>query len=649
MFRRGSAANGGGFMRIAAYLAIIIGPAVLLALIPLGDLATYRPWLVISWAVLAAIFVLPQRILPEERNPISRLMQRVYDPAFAIVMRFKWLTLLIGAAVLASTLYPWSRLGSEFMPPLAEGDLLYMPNTDPGLSITKARELLQQTDRLIAQFPEVETTFGKIGRAQTATDPAPLTMIETTITLKRDESQWRHVPIDRFYADWPRWLAWGPRLIFDDTRPITTDELIYGYTIPARLAGTRRDVAVPGLNDAIQLPGVANAWTMPIKTRLDMLSTGIKTPVGIKLMGEDLDTLGQLADEVRLALQTDPATREFTASAFADQTLGGKYIDITPDRDAIARYDRLTVGDVQDVIMSAIGGMTIDHTVEGLERYPISLRYPRELRDNLPALENTLVTTPAGDQVPLGQLATFRITTGPPMIKSENARRTAWVFVDIKDIDVGTYVERAQRVVSRDIKLPPGYSLAWSGQYQYMQQARQRLMVVIPLAGVLVVLLLYAATRSWLRVGIVLLAVPFSLVGALWFVWWLDYEMSLAVWVGIIALAGLDAETGLVMLLYLDNSFERFSREGRMRNADDLWWAIHDGAVQRIRPKTMTVVTTFVGLVPLLWAAGAGSDTMRRLAAPMIGGLATSFLLELLLYPVIFYLAKRIGMKVKQP
>lgn len=626
------------------YAAAILLPAVVLALIPLGGLTPWRWWLAIGWALLAAVVLLPQRIMPEHRNPLSRLMQWVYDPAFAVTMRFGWVALLIGAALLGATLYPWSRLGSEFMPPLAEGDLLYMPNTDPGLSITKARELLQQTDRLIKQFPEVDTVFGKIGRSETATDPAPLTMIETTITLHRDPDRWRRVPIPRFYTAWPDWLAFLPRWAMHDDRPITTDELIYGYTIPAALNTTGRDVTVPGLDAAIQLPGVANAWTMPIKTRLDMLSTGIKTPVGIKLMGDDLAVLGRLADDVRLALQTDPTTAAYTASAFADQTVGGKYIDIVPDRDAIARFDGLTLGDVQDVIMSAIGGMTIDQTVEGLERYPINLRYPRELRDDIDALGRTLVTTPGGDFVPLNQLATIRIATGPPMIKSENARRTAWVFVDIKDLDVGTYVERAQRVVDRDVPLPPGYSKEFSGQFKYMQQARQRLLVVVPLTAVLIILLLYAATRSWVRVGIVLLAVPFSLVGAIWFVWWLDYEMSLAVWVGMIALAGLDAETGLVMLLYLDNSYERFRGEGRMRNADDLWWAIHDGAVQRIRPKTMTVVTTFVALVPLMWAHGAGADTMRRLAAPMIGGLATSFLLELLLYPVIFYYIKRLAL-----
>jgi len=314
------------------------------------------------------------------------------------------------------------------------------------------------------------------------------------------------------------------------------------------------------------------------------------------------------------------------------------------DRDEIARLG-LLVGDVQDVIMSALGGMNVSSTVEGLERYPVNVRYPHELRDNLPALRQTLVPTPAGAQVPLRQLATFEVHKGPPMVKSENARLTSWVYVDITGIDVGTYVKNAQAAVARDVVLPAGYTVVWSGQFEYMQEANRRLSLVIPIAAVLIILLLYMATHSWLRVGIVLLAVPFSLVGAVWLLWFLDYNLSLAVWVGIIALAGLDAETGLVMLLYLDNSFERFRAEGRMRNANDLWFAIHDGAVKRIRPKTMTVMTTFIGLVPLLWAAGAGADTMRRLAAPMIGGLATSFVMELLIYPVIFFVAKRFAMR----
>ncbi|MCA8973250.1 MAG: efflux RND transporter permease subunit, partial [Planctomycetes bacterium] len=468
------------------------------------------------------------------------------------------------------------------------------------------------------------------------TDPAPPSMLETTITLRRDKSLWRQKPVARFFSDWPDWLREPLHNVWPETAPITVQDLVYGYEWPG---GTR----VPGMNEAIQIPGLTNAWTMPIRTRIDMLSTGIRTPVGIKVMGPDLSTLAHLAEQIAQTVKTAPGTGAYTTSAFPEKSVGGSYLDVRVDRDEIARLG-LLVGDVQDVIMSALGGMNVSSTVEGLERYPVNVRYPHELRDNLPALRQTLVPTPAGAQVPLRQLATFEVHKGPPMVKSENARLTSWVYVDITGIDVGTYVKNAQAAVARDVVLPAGYTVVWSGQFEYMQEANRRLSLVIPIAAVLIILLLYMATHSWLRVGIVLLAVPFSLVGAVWLLWFLDYNLSLAVWVGIIALAGLDAETGLVMLLYLDNSFERFRAEGRMRNANDLWFAIHDGAVKRIRPKTMTVMTTFIGLVPLLWASGAGADTMRRLAAPMIGGLATSFVMELLIYPVIFFQAKRIAM-----
>jgi Cu(I)/Ag(I) efflux system membrane protein CusA/SilA len=415
------------------------------------------------------------------------------------------------------------------------------------------------------------------------------------------------------------------------------DELIYGYTMPD-------GKHVPGMNEALQIPGLTNAWTMPIKTRIDMLSTGIKTPVGVKLMGPDLKVLSGLAGQVAEVLKTSEGTGQYTVSAFPEKTVGGNYLDIRINRDEIDRYG-LVVGDVQDVIMSALGGMNVSSTVEGLERYPVNVRYPHELRDNVPALKQVLVPTPTGTQVPLGQLADFHIHKGPPMVKSENARLTSWVFVDIAGVDVGTYVANAQRAVSEKVQLPQGYSIVWSGQYEYMQAAKQHLMIAIPLAFVAIVLLLYTATHSWLRVGIVLLAVPFSLVGAIWLLYLMGYNLSLAVGVGMIALAGLDAETGLVMLLYLDTSFERFRSEGRMRNRHDLWHAIHDGAVKRIRPKTMTVMAAGIGLVPLLWAHGAGADTMRRLAVPMIGGLATSFVMELLIYPVIYYVAKHLTMR----
>ena len=623
--------------QIAITLGTILAPALLLALVPLPSLGAWRWWLVGGWALLSALVMVPQRILPEDRNPISRFLERLYNPAFNVVMRYRKTTLVMAVLLVLATIPPALRLGSEFMPPLEEGDLLFMPTTDPGISIDKATELLQQTDRLIMQLPEVERVLGKIGRAETATDPAPLNMVETTITLTRDKSKWRQVPIKRFYRGWPGFLRWLPEKIWPDTRVITVDEVVYGYEWPD---GTH----VPGLNDAVKIPGLTNAWTMPIKTRIDMLSTGIKTPVGVKILGPDLNELSRLAAEVSQVLRTSEGTGGYTVSAFAEKAVGGNYLDIRVDRERIARYG-LKVADVQDVIMTALGGTNSTWTVEGLERYPVNVRYPSELRDNLPALKQTLVPTPSGAQVPLEQVATFTTRKGPPMVQSENSRLTSWVYVDIAGIDVGTYVANAQKAVDAGVKLPPGYSIVWSGQFEYMEAAKKRLSVVIPLVAVAIILLLYLATHSWLRVAIVLLAVPFSLVGAVWLLYLLGYNLSLAVGVGIIALAGLDAETGLVMLLYLENSVDRFEREGRLRNHDDLWHAVHDGAVKRIRPKTMTVMTTFIGLVPLLWAAGAGADTMRRLAAPMIGGLATSFIMELLIYPVIFFTVKAIALR----
>jgi Cu(I)/Ag(I) efflux system membrane protein CusA/SilA len=621
--------------RLLMYLGGMLGPALLLGLVPLPHLGDHRFALIIGWLVLSAIVLLPQRIHAEEKHPLSRWLQRAYSPAFTFAMAHPWFIVGSMTLLLASTVWPFSQIGSEFMPPLEEGDLLYMPTTDPGISIDKVRELLQQTDGLIKQFPEVRTVLGKAGRAETATDPAPPSMLETTIVLRRDKQLWRQVPVPRFYDPLPGWIRGPFRWLWPDTRPISTNELIHGYNLPGGLH-------VQGLNEVIQIPGLTNAWTMPIKTRIDMLSTGIKTPVGIKVLGPDLSTLAGVSQRISEVVRTAEGTGRYTVSAFPEKSVGGNYLDIRINRDEIARYG-LTVADVQDVIMSATGGMNIDETVEALQRYPINVRYPQELRDDVSVLRQILVPTPTGAQVPIAQLADIAIHKGPPMVKSENAVLTSWVFVDIAGIDVGTYVENAQRAVAARVKLPTGYSLVWSGQYEYMEAARKRLLVAVPLAAVSIILLLYLATRSWLRVGIVVLAVPFSLIGASWLVYLLGYNLSLAVWVGVIALAGLDAETGLVMLLYLDQSFERFRSEGRMRDDRDLWHAIHDGAVQRIRPKMMTVMVVFVGLVPLLWGTGAGADTMRRLAAPMIGGLATSFIMELLVYPVIFYQAKRIA------
>jgi Cu(I)/Ag(I) efflux system membrane protein CusA/SilA len=535
------------------------------------------------------------RIRSEERNPLSRILHRVYHPAISWLLKRPWLVIGVALMVMGATAIPILKMGSEFMPPLYEADLLYMPTTFPGISITKAKELLQQTDKIIASFPEVATVFGKIGRAETATDPAPLTMIETTIQLKPKK-------------DW---------------RP-----------------GMTPDKLVEELDRAIQFPGLTNAWTMPIKTRIDMLATGIKTPVGIKIMGDDLDSLSAIGERIESAIRKVPGT----LSVYSERTVGGNYLDYKINREEAARYG-LTVGDVEDVIASAVGGMNVTYTVEGLERYPVNVRYPRELRDNLSDLKRILVPTPDGAQIPITQVADIQISKGPAAIKSENARRTSWVYVDIKGIDVGTYVKKAQQTVAAEVKLPQGYNLVWSGQYEYMLRVQRRLMLVVPLTILLIFFILYHNTKSLGKTLIVFLAVPFSLVGAFWLLYVLGYNMSVAVWVGMIALAGLDAETGVVMLLYLDLAYRQREENRALNTTGDLKEAIHYGAVRRIRPKLMTVGTTMIGLMPLLWSAGIGADVSKRIAAPMVGGLVTSFLLELLVYPVIFYLWK--GWKLK--
>jgi Cu(I)/Ag(I) efflux system membrane protein CusA/SilA len=584
------------------------------------------------------VYLIRGKIPLEERNPINRLSMAVYEPFFHWVLRHPAITLVIVLLLGASTIYPIRKIGSEFMPPLEEGDLLYMPTTDPSISVGKSKELLQQTDKLIASFPEVFSVHGKIGRADTATDPAPLSMIETVVQLETDRDQWRTRKVGYFFSDWPRWLKWPlVKSFWPEERPIEMQELIFGWADPD---GTQHQ----GLNQAVSLPGVANAWPYPIENRINMLSTGIKTPVGIKILGPDLEVLAELAERTATAMRTIPGT----LSAYPERTFGGYYLDVDVDREAAARHG-LTVGDVQDVVMTAVGGMNVTTTVEGLERYPLNVRYARELRDDVPALREVLVAAPTGAQIPLGQLADIHFTPGPPMIRSENAQRTAWIFVDIAGRDLGGYVAEAKRVAEEKVPMPAGYSRVWSGRFEYLEKANQRLKVVIPITFALIVLLLYVSNKSWFRVGVILLAVPFSLIGAFWFLWALDFNMSLAVWVGIIALLGVDAETGQVMLLYLDNAFDRFRAEGRMRNEDDLLVAIHEGAVKRIRPKTMTVATDMIGLMPLLWATGAGADITRRLVAPLIGGIAVSFAMELLVYPVIFFLYKRWRLRREWP
>jgi len=566
---------------------------------PLAFTKTYS----MAMASIVAITVIPAlmywfvrgKIHSEKKHPVSRVLRAIYTPLLNVALKWRWLVVVLAIAAVASVWFPMQHIGSEFMPPLWEGDLLYMPTTFPGISITKAKELLQQTDKIIASFPEVESVLGKIGRAETATDPAPLSMIETTIVLK-DPSDWR--------------------------------------------PGMTREKLIEELDRAIQFPGLTNAWTMPIKTRIDMLSTGIKTPVGIKIGGPDLSELERIGKQVEALVKP----LEGTLSAYAERVMGGSYLDFDIDREAAARYG-ITVGDVQDVIVSAIGGMNVSWTVEGLERYPINIRYPRELRDNVQALAETLVVAPGGAQVPLSQVTTIRIHQGPPAIKSENARPNAWVYVDLRGIDVGSWVRRAKQEVEEKIDLPSGYTIFWSGQYEYMERAKARLLLIVPITLLLVFLILYFNTGSLTKTAIVLLAVPFSAVGAIWLMYFLGYNWSIAVWVGLIALAGLDAETGVVMLLYLDIAYDRWKSQGKMTTWSDLTEAVDHGAVQRIRPKAMTVATTFIALLPILWATGTGADVMRRIAAPMVGGIVTSFFGELLVYPAIYFIWRSFGLK----
>jgi Cu(I)/Ag(I) efflux system membrane protein CusA/SilA len=542
-------------------------------------------------------YLIRGKIRSENKNPLNRFLIWIYHPIIKLVLKAKWLVVLIAVCILAVTYIPWKRIGSEFMPPLNEGDLLYMPTTLPGISITKAKELLQQTDRIIATFPEVHHVFGKVGRAETATDPAPLSMIETTIMLK-PESEWRE-----------------------------------GMTIQK---------LVEDLDNAIRFPGLTNAWTMPIKTRVDMLSTGIKTPVGIKVMGEDLQVLSDVGEKIEAVIKDVPGT----LSAYSERVTGGNFLDYEIRREEAARYG-LTVGDVQDVIMSAVGGMNVTRTVEGLERYPVNLRYGSELRDTPEKLRRILVPAPTGAQVPITQLADIRVIKGPPVIKSENARKNAWIYVDIRGIDVGTYVKMAQKTVREKVQLPPGYSIIWSGQYEYMVRAQKRLMIVVPLTLVIIFLLLYFNFKNVTESVIVMLSVPFSLTGGLWLMYLLGYNMSVAVGVGFIALAGVATEIGVVLLVYLDQSFKKFKdQRGVNFNKKHLNEAIEEGSALRVRPIMMTVVAIMAGLMPIMWSHGTGSEVMKRIAAPMVGGMVSATILTLIVVPAIYGLWK--GWKLKK-
>ncbi len=570
-------------MVVAAVLAITLDPALRLMLSRFGSFR-FRP----AWLARAATTVFAGRVRQEESHYLSRTLMRVYEPALRWTLRRRWLVLGAAAVLLLATVPVFMRLGSEFMPPLDEGTLFYMPSTMPGISIGEAQRLLQSTDRIIRSFPEVDQVFGKAGRAETATDPAPLSMLETVITLK-PKSQWRP--------------------------GIHTQEQL-----------------VAELDRALKLPGVSNAWTMPVKGRIDMLTTGIRTPVGLKVSGADWGVIEDLGGKIESALAPVRGTR----SVFAERTGSGYYLDVEWNRDTLARYG-LSIDEAQTAVQNAVGGENVTTVIRGRERYQVNVRYLRDFRSDVDAVGRVLVPAAGGRrQIPLAELASIHFVRGPAMVRDEGGLLTGYVYVDIAGRDPGTYVEEAARVVREKVALPPGYAVLWSGQYEAMLRVRERLKLVLPVTLLLVFLLLYANTRSVPKTLIVLLAVPFSAIGAVWLVYWLGYNLSVAVWVGLIALLGVDAETGIFMLLYLDLACERARLAGELTSLAALREAIHHGAVKRLRPKFMTVATMMLGLVPIMWASGTGADVMKRIAAPMIGGIVTSFLLELLVYPAIY-------------
>lgn len=591
-------------MLIAALLAITLDPALRLLLTRV-ERFEFRP----KWLCRVANALMIGEIRSEEKHPVSKRLMAIYEPVVRWTLRWKWLVIGSAAALLILTIPVFYRLGSESMPPLDEGAILYMPTTFPGVSIQQAKELLQASDRVIRVFPEVDRVLGKAGRAETATDPAPLSMLETVIILKPRE-QWRHV--DTWYSSWaPESLKKVLRHFTPDT--LSTEEL------------------VSEMNAALKIPGVNNAWTMPIRGRIDMLSTGIRTPVGLKVAGADLQKIEELGREIESLLKGIKGTR----TVLAERTAEGRFLDLEWDRERLARYG-IGVEEAQRVVENAIGGDNVTTVVQGPERYAVNVRYQRDFRSDPDALRR--IPVPAGNQgqVPLSELARINIASGPAMIRNENGLLTGYVYVDLAGRDAGSYVSEANQLLKERLHLPAGYSIGWSGQYEVMERVKERLKLVVPATALLICLLLYLNTKSMVKTMIVLLAVPFSAVGAIWFLYLAGYNVSIAVWVGLIALMGIDAETGVFMLLYLDLAYEDAKREGRMRGLGELREAIVHGAAKRLRPKFMTFATTCIGLFPIMWASGTGSDVMKRIAAPMVGGIFTSFVLELLVYPAIY-------------
>ena len=575
-------------MAIAALLAVTLDPAIRM-LFARQDPFTFKP----AWMARIATSVCVGQYHAEEHHPISRRIFKVYEPLCRWVLKFPKATIAGALALGLATVPVAMKLGHEFMPPLWEGDILYMPTTLPGISVAEAQKLLQIQDKILKGFPEVEKVFGKAGRMDSSTDPAPLSMMETLVVLK-PESQW--------------------------PEKITHEQLI------------------AKMDEALQIPGTSNAWTMPIKNRIDMLSTGMRTPVGIKVLGSNLASIEEIGIRLESVLKNVPGAR----SVYAERAAGGYFLDFDIKRDRLARYG-LSVEEVQKTISSAIGGETVTTTIEGPERYSVNVRYPKDFRQDPDLLRYIFVATPAGAQIPLSDVADMVARTGPSMIRNENGMLAGYVYVDFAGQDIGGFVDKAKELVRAQVKLPTGYSLLWSGQYENMQRVKERLEVVLPLTLFLIAMLLYLNTRSWVKTSIVLLAVPFSLIGAVWLLWALNFNMSIAVWVGMIALMGLDAETGVFMLLFLDLAYQDAQRSGKLKSRTDLVEAIVAGAVKRVRPKMMTVIAAFAGLLPIMWAHGAGSDMMQRIAAPMVGGLVTSFALELIVYPPLYYLWKYHG------
>ncbi|HLK50297.1 MAG TPA: CusA/CzcA family heavy metal efflux RND transporter [Bryobacteraceae bacterium] len=591
-------------MIVAAVLAVTLDPALRLLFFRKERFRLRPRWL---GSLINGILV--GKIHSEEKHPISRFLMRLYEPVVAWSLHWKWAIILGALALVAVTIPAYQKLGSEFMPPLDEGALLFMPTTLPGISIDQAQKLMQVQDRILMRFPEVAGVLGKSGRAETSTDPAPLSMMETIVLLK-PKSEWRKAAT--WYDQWPRWIRPYCARITPDH--ISTEQL------------------VSEMDQALRIPGVTNAWTMPIKNRIDMLTTGIRTPVGIKIYGADLAQIENIGTEIERALPKVAGTR----SVYAERVGSGYFLDFDLKRERLARYG-LTVDDAQAVVLNAIGGDNISTTIEGRERYPVNVRYYRDYRSDIPRLERALVPAVDGKlQIPLAEIATLKMTTGPSMLRNENGMLNGYVYIDVAGRDIGGYVADAKRAVAGQVRLPPGYTLAWSGQYEAMQRVRERLKIVLPLTLFLIFLLLYLNTKSAAKTLLIFLAVPFSAVGAVWLLYWLGYNMSIGVWVGLIALMGVDAETAVFMLLYLDLAFEERLLAGQMRTRADLHKAIVHGAVKRIRPKFMTVATMFVGLAPIMWSTGAGADVMKRIAAPMIGGIFTSFILELVVYPAIY-------------